>query len=65
IERMSDLLSLSSTLLAEYDPAIMGLEENEHGALFSQIGRYYSLLINGHEKDVLVSDTRLGDAIID
>ncbi|SOS42747.1 conjugal transfer protein (plasmid) [Pseudomonas syringae] len=65
IERMSDLLSLSSTLLAEYDPVIMGLEENEHGALFSQIGRYYSLLINGHEKDVLVSDTRLGDAIID
>ncbi|EGH45654.1 VirB4 [Pseudomonas syringae pv. pisi str. 1704B] len=65
IQRMNDLLSLTRTLLAEYDPAIMGLEENEHGALFSQIGRYYSLLINGHEKDVLVSDTRLGDAIID
>ncbi|KPX10662.1 putative VirB4, partial [Pseudomonas syringae pv. cunninghamiae] len=41
IERMSDLLSLSETLLAEYDPVIMGLEENEHGALFSQIGRYF------------------------
>lgn len=65
IQRMSDLLSLTRTLLAEYDPSIMGLEENEHGALFSQTGRYYSLLLNGHEKDVLVSDTRLGDAIID
>jgi len=65
IKAMSDLLSLSRTLLAEYDPAVMGLEENEHGAVLSQIGRYYSLLLNGHEKDVLVSDTRLGDAIID
>ncbi len=65
IRRMRELLTISSTMLARYDPAIMALEENEHGALFSQMGRYYSLLLNGHEQDVLVSDTRLGDAMID
>jgi type IV secretion system protein VirB4 len=65
IRRMSELLTISETLLAEYDPALMGLHENEHGALYSQMARYFSLLINGHEKDVLVSDTRLGDAMID
>jgi type IV secretion system protein VirB4 len=65
IRRMSELLTISETLLAEYDPALMGLEENEHGALYSQMARYFSLLINGHEQNVLVSDTRLGDAVID
>lgn len=65
IFQMRELLSLSATMLQEYDPAFMGLEESEHGALFSQVGRFYSLLFNGHEKDILVSDTRLGDAVID
>jgi type IV secretion system protein VirB4 len=65
IRNMRELLTISQTMLAEYDPAIMSLEENEHGALFSQMGRFYSLLLNGHEQDVLLSDTRLGDAIID
>jgi type IV secretion system protein VirB4 len=65
IRRMSELLTISETLLAEYDPALLGLHENENGALYSQMARYFSLLINGHEKDVLVSDTRLGDALID
>lgn len=64
IRLMQELQSLSDTMLRDYDPAFMGLEENENGALFSQVGRYYSQLINGHEQDVLVSDTRLGDAII-
>lgn len=64
IRVMQELLSLSETMLQDYDPAFMGLEENEHGALLSQVGRYYGELINGHEQDVLVSDTRLGDAII-
>ncbi len=65
IRRMKELLTISQTMLAMYDPAIMGLEENEHCALYSQVGRFFSLLINGHEQDVLVSDTRLGDAVID
>lgn len=65
IRRMGELLTISQTLLEKYDPAFMGLEENEHGALYSQTGRYFGLLLNGHAKDVLVSDTRLGDAMVD
>lgn len=64
IRRMQELLTISATLLMPYDPAFMGLEENEHGAIFSQTARYYGLLINGHEQDVLCSDTRLGDAMV-
>ncbi|MNQ62579.1 Type IV secretion system protein virB4 [compost metagenome] len=65
IKAMQELLTISSTMLATYDMAIMGMEENAHGALYSQIGRFYSHLINGHEQDVLLSDTRLGEAVID
>ncbi|WP_324729580.1 VirB4 family type IV secretion system protein [Pseudomonas chlororaphis] len=65
INRMSELLTISNTMLERYDVSVMGMEENAHGALFSQVGRFYSQLINGHEQDVLVSDTRLGDAVID
>lgn len=65
IRRMKELLTVSETMLAGYDPAFMGMEENAHGALFSQVGRYFGLLLNGREQDVLVSDTRLGDAMID
>lgn len=64
VRRMKELLTISQTMLHNYDPSFMGLEENEHGALFSQTGRFYSLLLNGHEQDILCSDTRLGDAII-
>jgi type IV secretion system protein VirB4 len=65
IKAMQELLTISSTMLASYDLAIMGMEENAHGALYSQIGRFYSQLINGHDQDVLISDTRLGEAVID
>ncbi|MGE6473245.1 VirB4 family type IV secretion system protein, partial [Serratia proteamaculans] len=65
IARMEELLTVSKTMLADYEPTFAGMEENSKGALFSEVGRYFSLLLNGHEKDVLVSDTRLGDAMID
>lgn len=65
IRRMGELLTISRTMLEKYDPVILGLEESENGALFSQVARYFGLLLNGHEKNVLVSDTRLGDAMID
>lgn len=65
IRRMKELLTIVETVLADYDPTIMTLEENKHSALYSQVGRFFSLLINGHEQDVLVSDTRLGEACID
>lgn len=65
IKSMHELLTISATMLAKYDMAVMGMEENSHGAIYSQIGRFYSQLINGHEQDVLCSDTRLGDAVVD
>lgn len=65
IKTLDELLKLSKTMLADYDPAIMGIEENDQGVLYSQIGRFYSQLFNGHEQDILLSDTRLGDAVID
>lgn len=65
IARMNELLTLSGTLLEPFDVSLLGMEENQHGALFSQIGRFYSLLFNGQEQNILVSDTRLGDAVID
>lgn len=65
IKSMRELLTISKTMLDKYDVAVMGLEENAHNAVFSQIGRFYSQLINGHEQDVLCSDTRLGEALID
>ncbi|MCY1271828.1 Type IV secretion system protein virB4 [compost metagenome] len=64
IRRMEDLLMVSRTMLADYDPAVMGIETNDHGALYSQVGRFYSQIFNGHEQDILLSDTRLGDAVI-
>lgn len=65
IARMRELLTSAETMLQEYDPSILGIEENEYGALFSQIGRFFSLIFNGYEGDVLLSDTRLGDAVMD
>ncbi|WP_449126292.1 VirB4 family type IV secretion system protein [Pseudomonas viridiflava] len=65
IRRMKELLDTSVKMLNDFDPAVMALEETKHGALFSQVGRFVSLLVNGHEEDVLLSDTRLGEAAID
>ncbi len=65
IKRMTELLMVSRTMLADYDPAFMGIEENRHGALISQVGRFFSQVFNGDEQDVLIGDTRLGDAVID
>lgn len=65
IRRMSELLSISQTMLSDYEPSFMGLKENEHGSLYSETARYFGMLINGHYSDVLVSDTRLGEAMVD
>lgn len=65
IARMKELITVSETMLSPFDVSFLGMEENQHGALFSQIGRFYSLLFNGQEQDILIGDTRLGDAVID
>jgi type IV secretion system protein VirB4 len=65
ISRMREMLTVAEKMLEPFGVAIMGMEENEHGNLYSQIGRFYSLIFNGMEQDILISDTRLGDAVID
>ncbi|HDL7537465.1 VirB4 family type IV secretion system protein [Yersinia ruckeri] len=65
LARMSELLTISKTMLEPFDISILGMEENENGTLLSQVGRFYSQVLNGNEQDVICSDTRLGDAVID
>ncbi|PUA41538.1 conjugal transfer protein [Pseudomonas protegens] len=65
IRRMRELHTLSQTMLSRYDPALMGIEEAAPNIFHSQIGRFYSLLLNGREQNVSLGDTRLGDAVID
>ncbi|MFG8100951.1 VirB4 family type IV secretion system protein [Pseudomonas aeruginosa] len=65
IRRMQDLLITSISMLKRFEPVLLGVEETETGAFYSQIGRFYSLLFNGREQAVRLSDTRLGEAIID
>lgn len=65
ISRMTDILIMVEKMLSTFEPSILGVEENFVGSVFSQVGRYVSLLINGQEQDILLSDTRLSDAVID
>lgn len=65
IDKMRELLHSASMMLADFEPAIMGVEALPSGAMVSQIGRFFSLIFNGYELDILLSDTRLGDAVID
>ena len=64
INRMRELLSLCREMLGDFGVSVMELEERD-GKLYSQIGRFYSFILNGEEKDIPVTDTRLGDSIID
>lgn len=64
INRMRELLSLCREMLGDFGVSVMELEEWD-GKLYSQIGRFYSFILNGEEKDIPVTDTRLGDSIID
>lgn len=65
ISRMNEILIMVEKMLNAFEPSILGVEENAAGSVFSQVGRYVSLLINGQEQDILLSDTRLSDAVID
>lgn len=65
IRRMQDLLITSTHMLSRYEPVLMGIEASATGAFHSQIGRFYSLVFNGREQEVRLSDTRLGEAVID
>lgn len=65
ISRMNEILIMVDKMLGAFEPSVLGLEENDSASVYSQIGRYFSLILNGEEQDVMVSDTRLGDAVID
>lgn len=64
IGRMTELLSICQEMLGDFGVTVMGMEERD-GKLYSQAGRFYSFIMNGVEQDVPITDTRLGDAIID
>lgn len=65
IGRMNDILIMVDKMMGAFEPSVLGLEESESGSVYSQVGKYVSLLLNGEEQDVLFSSTRLGDAVID
>ncbi|ENN5873296.1 conjugal transfer protein [Salmonella enterica] len=64
IANMMDLLSLCREMMSDFGPTVMSMEER-NGRLYSQIGRFYSFIFNGVDVDVPVTDTPLGDAIIE
>jgi len=63
IKRMGELVSICKETLGDFGVTVMGMEER-NGRLYSQTGRFYSFLLNGIEQDVPITDTCLGDAII-
>lgn len=64
IKRMNELTAICRETLGDFGVTVMKMEER-HGRLYSQTGRFYSFLLNGAEQDVPVTDTCLGDAIIE
>lgn len=65
IARMNDLLSLCREMLVEFGVEVMAMEEKNDGNIYSQIGRFYSFMFNGVERPVPITDTRLGDVVLD
>ncbi|MCW0309910.1 VirB4 family type IV secretion system protein [Pantoea ananatis] len=64
ISRMEDLLNICKVMLAEFGASFLGMEERG-GQLYSEIGRFYYSLLNGVDQDVVVTETRLGEAVLD
>ncbi|EOY9774656.1 TPA: VirB4 family type IV secretion system protein [Enterobacter hormaechei subsp. steigerwaltii] len=65
IGRMNDILIMVNKMLNAFEPSVLGMEESANGSVYSQVGRYVSMLLNGEEQNVMASSTRLGDAVID
>lgn len=64
IARMKDLLQICTVMLDKFGVTVLGIEER-NGQLFSEVGRFYSLILNGVDMDVMIGENRLGDAMID
>lgn len=65
IKRMQQLIDMTLKMLAPFQPTFMGLEDSQHEAVYTQVGRYFSVLFNGHEKNVACNDVMVSDAMID
>lgn len=64
IARMTDLIQICTVMLDKFGVTVMGMEER-NGQLFSETARFFSLIVNGVDQDVLIGESRLGDAMID
>lgn len=64
IKRLSELVAICRETLGDFGVTVMGMEERE-GRVYSQIGRFYTSILNGVEQDVPITDTCLGEAIIE
>lgn len=70
IARMEDLLRICKVMLGEFGVSFLGMEERVGGNyfdtyLYTEVGRFYYYLFNGMDNDVLITDTRIGDAVVD
>ena len=70
IARMEDLLRICKVMLGEFGVSFLSMEERAGGRhadahLYTEVGRFYYYLLNGLDNDVLITDTRIGDTIID
>lgn len=65
ISRMTELMSVCREMLADFGISFAGLKENANGQLYSEVGSFFCSIINGVEFDVPVTDSRLGDVILD
>ncbi|MBG6246651.1 conjugal transfer protein (plasmid) [Candidatus Symbiopectobacterium sp. 'North America'] len=64
IDRMEDLLRICKVMLGEFGVSFLGMEEREN-QLYTEVGRFYYYLFNGLDNDVIITDTRIGDAVVD
>lgn len=64
IDRMEDLLRICKVMLGEFGVSFLGMEERKD-QLYTETGRFYYYLFNGLDNDVIITDTRIGDAVVD
>ncbi|UDJ88600.1 VirB4 family type IV secretion system protein [Erwinia amylovora] len=64
IARMNDLLQICTVMLDKFGVSVLGMSE-KNGQLYSETARFFSQIVNGTDQEVLVGESRLGDAMID
>lgn len=64
ITRLKDLLQICTVMLGNFGVTVLGMKE-KNGQLYSEVGRFYSSVFNGTDQEVLITDSRLGDSMLD